>query len=467
MNRISLSIGGIHHRYLREHLFPGDGKESVAFAFCGQHQGSDELRLLVHKLLLVPLDVCVRGDDFITWPTSVLLPHLDEAARRGWSVIKIHSHPGGFSQFSMRDDASDAELLPSLASWCERAPVHGSVVVLPDGSLFGRVWTAREGFMDIDVVKVVGDDLHFWRRSTGIFREVELFAERTAQAFGADTYQKLKQLRIAVVGCSGTGSPVIEQLARLGVGELVLVDPEAIEERNVNRLLNSTLRDARQKLLKVDIARRSVEAMGLGTVVTTFPTALDAAATVRALAKCDAVFGCMDSVDGRHLLNRLACFYLLPYFDLGVKLIADGLGGITDILGTVHYLQPGSSSLLSRGVYNLEEVRASGLRRASPDAFAALREEGYIDGAAEDRPAVVSVNMLVAALGVNEFLARLHCYRAEPNAEFDQHGISLGNGVMFHQQHPEPCSVLARHAGRGDILPLLDMPQLSDRALAA
>jgi len=35
-------------------------------------------------------------------------------------------------------------------------------------------------------------------------------------------------MRLAVVGCSGTGSPVVEQLARLGVRRLVLVDPDEI-----------------------------------------------------------------------------------------------------------------------------------------------------------------------------------------------------------------------------------------------
>ena len=47
-------------------------------------------------------------------------------------------------------------------------------------------------------------------------------------------------MSIAVVGCSGTGSPVIEQLARLGVGRLVLVDPDRVEEKNLNRIVNAT-----------------------------------------------------------------------------------------------------------------------------------------------------------------------------------------------------------------------------------
>jgi hypothetical protein len=41
----------------------------------------------------------------------------------------------------------------------------------------------------------------------------------------------------------------------------------------------------------------------------------------------------------------------------------------------------------------------------------------YIRGVAEDRPAVVSVNTQIASTAVNEFLARLHPYRYDDNAD--------------------------------------------------
>ena len=91
--------------------------------------------------------------------------------------------------------------------------------------------------------------------------------------------------------------------------------------------------------------------------------------TVRAVAGCDVVFCRMDSIDGRHLLNKLATFYVIPYFDLGVKLVADGKGGVDQVCGTVQYLQPGGSSLLSRHVNTMEQVRAAGLYRTDPAAY--------------------------------------------------------------------------------------------------
>ena len=46
----------------------------------------------------------------------------------------------------------------------------------------------------------------------------------------------------------------------------------------------------------------------------------EAPEAVRAVTECDVVFSCMDGVEGCHVLNRLVTFYLMPYFDAGVRL---------------------------------------------------------------------------------------------------------------------------------------------------
>jgi hypothetical protein len=180
---------------------------------------------------------------------------------------------------------------------------------------------------------------------------------------------------------------------------------------------------------------------------------------IRAVAGCDFVVGCMDGAEGRDTLNRLATFYNLPYVDVGVRLDADGKGGVNQVLGAIHYLQPGGSSLRSRGVYVSDDVRAERLRRASPEAFARERKEGYIKGVQEDRPAVISVNMQAAAMAVNEVLARLHPYRDDPNGEYASYKFSLTQGCLYRARDGEPCKILAREVGRGDVEPLLDRPE--------
>ncbi|ACM18642.1 molybdopterin biosynthesis sulfur carrier protein sulfurylase [Geotalea daltonii FRC-32] len=52
--------------------------------------------------------------------------------------------------------------------------------------------------------------------------------------------RQLFNSRVAVIGCGGLGGYIIEELARLGVGQIVAIDPDIFEEHNLNRQLFSS-----------------------------------------------------------------------------------------------------------------------------------------------------------------------------------------------------------------------------------
>ncbi len=385
---VSLTLTWAQHEQLRAHLFPGDDKEAVAALLCGRRGGSRH-RLVVREVFPIPHTACsVRTPVRVTWPTDLIAPLLDKAEEEGLSFVKIHSHPGGARRFSSVDDASDADLLPLVRGWVERDVPHGSAIMLPDGEVFGRVLWRGDRLRDLHSVTVVGPDLRFWSAS-GASASVPGFAASHAQAFGAGTTALLGQLSVAVVGCSGTGSPLVEQLARLGVGELVLVDDDRVEERNLNRIVNSTAADAVGRRPKAEVLADAVRRMDLGTRVRAVVANLWNREAAEAVAGCDVLFGCVDTHEGRFLMNLLASHYLLAYFDVGVRLdaVAAGpdRGRIREVCGSVHYLLPGGSSLVSRGLVSLDRVRAEGLRRRSPAAYA--REAGRVTSQAWTRDA--------------------------------------------------------------------------------
>jgi len=242
---------------------------------------------------------------------------------------------------------------------------------------------------------------------------------------------------------------------------LLLVDPDVVEEKNLNRIYGATMEDAELHHAKVDVLAGTVRNMGLGTSVVVVQKDLFDPDVVRLVAGCDVVFGCMDSVEGRHLLNRLATFYLLPYFVRGVTLEADGTGNVDYVGGVVHFLQPGGSSLFSRGVYCLDEVHAESLRRTDPKTYGDQLRSRYITGVNEERPAVISVNTQIASLAVNEFLARIHPFRDVAYAEFAVHRLIISRGEVYREPDGSACNLLLKYVGRGDMSPPLDLPLLS------
>jgi hypothetical protein len=458
---LQLRISGQHHEILKKHLLPMDGREAVAVALCGRHVGIHRI-LTVHEITLIPHDECYSREwDILCWPTSRIHSYFERIGKSDLALLKIHSHPGGFEKFSKTDDISDAEFFESAFGWSINDGPHASAVMLPEGKIFGRFFFNDMHHEAIDNVLVAGDTIHHYKVINDYI--VDEFALRTAQAFGEKTYSVLKGMTVAVVGCSGTGSPLIEQLVRLGVGKIILIDPDVVEMKNLNRILHTSKKTAEEKLAKVDVLKRAIIEMGLGTKVITFQANIyDSKEALHALIECDVIFGCMDSVDGRYLLNQLCSFYLLPYFDLGVKLEADGTGGINKICGSVHYIQPGKSSLLTRGLYTLEDVSAAGQYRRNKDEYENLKKEAYIKNVNVNNPAVISVNMQIASQAVNEFLNRIHPYKAEPIDQYAASTIDISEGYIVNvsERDFQSDNYLRSRIGRGDIIPFLEMPEL-------
>lgn len=444
---------------LKSHLFPGDGNEAVAVVLCGRGRGCDCNVLMAHRIVPIPYEECSeRLPDRITWRTDRIEPLLMEATKKGMGILKIHSHPGGYDQFSAVDDHADRDLFASIYAWLDDGLPHMSSIMLPDGQVIARVVTRDGRFLPVDMVSVAGDDLQLWHASRSAIAGPEAFKNKNKQFFGEETFARLRLLTVGVVGVSGTGSPLIEQLARLGVGELVIVDPDVVEEKNLNRILNTTLADAQARRPKVSVVADAIGRMGIGTTVTPLAKNVIDREVLSELVKCDVLFGCMDSAEGRYYLNRFAVFYSIPYFDMGVRLDADGVGGVEYACGSVHYLQPDGSSLIGRGMVSLEAVAAEGLARRNPAEYSRQRHENYIRNVHVERPAVITINMQIAAMAANELVARIHPYRRTDNADSAIRTYDFRENYLADLPDGDPCQLFARFAGRGDMAPFLNDP---------
>lgn len=456
MNRIRMSES--HYEKLRKHLYPGDGLEAVAIALCGRSVYESNHTLLVQELLLVPYEKCFeRRPDLVHWPTDIIDEFLVKATQDNLAILKIHCHPGGYEQFSKIDDHSDNQLFKSIGAWLDNDLPHASCIMLPDGRIFGRFFDSNLDTTAVDQIFVSGSDIMNWHYLSANDLDEQLHI-RNMQVFGKQTIALLSKMRIGIVGCSGTGSPVIEQLKRYGVGELVLVDPDFVDKLNLNRIIGSTLNDAENKTLKVVVMEREIKKVGFGSNTICLPLHVTNKDVVKSLAECDVIISCVDSSEARHILNLISTLYLIPLLDLGVKIDVAHDGTITGIFGSVHYIKPGGSSLLSRGQYNMESVRAEGIRRVDKEEF--LRNQ-YLSQVGESSPAVISINMQVASTAINELLARIHPYRNFGNRDCDVVRIMFSDCTTNYESDSLPCGYFTRLVGKGDISPLLNNPELS------
>ena len=436
----------IHHV-----LFPGDNLETAAVLLCNQGDGKSFKRLIVAEILTLPHQRFVRKKNHIVWPVvEFFTPEkITEIDQKKLSIVTIHSHPEGANYFSAVDDTTDQELFHSIHNWFDDGRPLGSAIMLPNGAIRGRTIDALGKFSEMASVSIVGDEIFLYKPDTQIYQED--YELKLLQTFGKGTLKILKSMRVGVAGCSGTGSIVIELLSRSCVGELVIIDNDVVEIKNLNRIINSNDSAAKDKTPKVHVLKNAIEATGMGTKVYDYKHLTDHTQAVKALIDCDVIFGAVDSASGRYHLDCIASAYFIPYFDIGVNLEVDQKGKILAADAVAHYVRPDGSSLLSRHGYSMEQVTAEIYYRNDPDFYDKNRMAGYLAEVGEDQPAVISVNMQAACMAFNDFLARIHFFRLDENSAFATqkfrlvHGhyeIELDNGV--------PHPLLKKYAGTGD-----------------
>lgn len=143
---------------------------------------------------------------------------------------------------------------------------------------------------------------------------------RTRLLFGDTGVTKLKNATVMIVGCGAVGSFAAEALARTGVGHLILVDFDNIEESNINRqifALNSTI--GKQK---VNVAAQRIQDINPDIQVDVFNMFLDANNTPD--CNPDIIIDAIDTVDSKIALYQWAYKKQTPWISsMGAALKTD------------------------------------------------------------------------------------------------------------------------------------------------
>ena len=135
--------------------------------------------------------------------------------------------------------------------------------------------------------------------------------ERNIPALTEAECLALRKKRVLVIGCGGLGGHIIDQLARIGIGHLRVVDGDVFEETNLNRQLLSEVpllgtgkaKAAADRIHRVD-PQVSVEA------VEAFMTEENVQSLI---AGCDIVMDGLDNIPGRKLLAAACSHSGIPY----------------------------------------------------------------------------------------------------------------------------------------------------------
>jgi hypothetical protein len=389
-----------------------ESHETAAVLLAGIAADADRPTLLVNSIIWVPEDQYeLRGPLGLKISSRGWVPALKRAADAGLSAIFFHSHPGGSPTPSSYDAEVDLALAKPFRVRTGQS-FYGSVIIggSPERPAFtGRLVDDSDRETAITRIRVAGPRLEIVQAFNSSTSDAASFAvhDRQVRAFGAEGHEALAQLRVGIVGVGGTGSAVAEQLTRLGVRSLVVIDDDHITATNISRVYGSGLLDIGRP--KVDVASDNADRIGLGTHVTRCDGRIAHREPLEKLRGCDVIFGCTDDHLGRFNLTRFAFWYLVPVIDLGVVIDAPD-GRVRSITGRVTYVAPGAGCLVCGGVVDPERVRDEGL---APEERRRLAAEGYARGLDDPDPSVVAYTTMVAAWGIADLLERLFGFGAD------------------------------------------------------
>ncbi|PYY10629.1 MAG: thiamine biosynthesis protein ThiF [Acidobacteria bacterium] len=129
---------------------------------------------------------------------------------------------------------------------------------------------------------------------------------------GPEGQKRIRQSKVAVVGCGAIGASACILLTRAGVGNLRIIDRDYVEASNLQRQLLFDEEDARQSLPKAEAAARKIAAINSEVVVEAYVKDLTPQ-TAHLLEEVNLILDCTDNFETRYLINDFAVKSGIPW----------------------------------------------------------------------------------------------------------------------------------------------------------
>jgi hypothetical protein len=357
-------------------------------------------------------------------PLFLIVGIRETSGGRDWLGRRVSTEPLDVRSHTFHVRASDAAADVDGAAASRVAPSIAGQMLLGTGRLRGHISVAAfdgNRLRLLDRVSLVGPGMHtielgahLGSGSTSSTQDGERAASerkrwsRTIGALGGeDVWRRLIRLNVTVIGAGRSGSLVAASLARLGVRQLTIVDPDVLELHNLGEAdavgdadvgVPKAIAVARHLRSTLSDVRSSIEPL---VASITEPVAIDAA------KRSDVIFSCVDHDAPRLAAALIATAHHRVLVDIGTGIFFDppGANGGLRInndatlgrrLGAdVRLILPGPEGcLLCQG--GLTEYE-----RAVRDLTAGNRPERHLQGGLAERAGSLrSLNLMAAGTAV-------------------------------------------------------------------
>ncbi len=359
------------HRQLADHLLSGmrhgGMQEEACLALWHRADGFNRYTGILGEVFL-PEDGDRDLQGNVTVHGKYLNRVLDHAIEAQAGVAVLHSHPGpGWQDLSGVDNDTERNIIAPFIRETG-LPLLG-LTMGSDGAWSARFWQesvcGRIAPVHCTDVRRVGP------RHTGADWHPDAYPPyarrpnlvRTIDSWGIDAQARLARTHVCVVGAGSVGSIVLECLARTGFEEITVLDPDLVEDKNLDRLIYADRHCLGLRKAEVAAAHLRRVATAHRPVIRPVPFSIRTEQAYRLAADADIILCCVDNAEAREVINHLAYANCLPLIDGGV--LVESRERLLSAKWQAHLVGPDMQCLRCRGQYNSGDARDErmGIRR--------------------------------------------------------------------------------------------------------
>lgn len=211
---------------------------------------------------------------------------------------------------------------------------------------------AGDQVLDLDAVTIRGTGMETWVASErppdlqGTIPRDGRFSRYIGALGGSEIHHRIRGLVVAICGVSRTGSLIATHLVRAGVRRLVLVDPDVVEDHQLDAMDVAGRR--RIGMHKVQAVAAELRRIDPEVEVLPVPHRLEEEPARSAVLKADVIVTSADSHRPRVLSALMASAYGKVHVDIGTGVLRSATG--VEMGLDVRIMPPGACILCNGGV---------------------------------------------------------------------------------------------------------------------